>query len=434
MRAATAVTVLVMALAAGVRPAPAAEQVLEVPGARVTCDGVGETWATAIGRVTAAARNAAAAWGYDVPATVHVQVTCGPDQDVRLFNGGKERVYLSIRSEQDLRKPSVTGTYHLYGLCHEVGHLAQYRPVARHDWMTTACAEGWAHWLGSRLVDAVHAKEGPSLWPDAYDYRADGTARLARQWKQPNPGETAVGAGLWKDLHALIGDKGLAALFKAWGQAKVDPGDPAPALGNMVNLVGRGEAAVAAWWKRAAPVFVQVREGSAFEAKTIAPRDLSGRPVTLKVDDGTPAGRNSMAGSGHAVRFQVAQADKWYLRGVMIHGSRYGGSRAPEEDFHVWLCDADFRAIAEFAFPYKAFDRGEATWVPLPIRTPTLVPKEFIVCVGFNPTGSKGVFVSRDASGSGKTLAGLPGKGAQSFGAGDWLIRAVVDRKPAGRT
>jgi len=432
MRVATLAAGLVCVVLAGAAAAPAAEKVCEVPGARVTYDGINNTHARAIARVTAAARAAALAWGYDVPPTVHVQVTCGPDQEVRLFNGGKERVYLSIRSEQDLRKPAVTGTFHLYGLCHEVGHLAQYRPVVRHDWMTTACAEGWAHWLGSRLVDAVYAKEGPSLWPDAYDYRTDGMARLQRQWKQRSLVETARGAGLWRDLHGLLGDKGLAALFKAWGQTKVDPADPAGALGNMVNLVGRGEAAVAAWWKQAAPVFVQVRQGSTFEAKTISPRGLSGRPVTLKHDDGAPAGRNSLAGSGHAVRFQVAEGE-WYLRGVMIHGSRYGGSRAPEEDFHVWLCDAEFRAVAEFAFPYKAFERGEAKWVPLPIGTPTLVPREFILCAGFNPTGSKGVFVSRDASGGGKTLTGLPGKGAQSFGAGDWLIRAIVDRPKPGR-
>jgi len=431
MRAMIAIVALAVAAAAG-GAAPAAESVVEVPGARVTCTGVGEPWAGAIARVTAAARAAADAWGYDVPETVHVQVTCGLDQKVRLYNGGQDRIYLSIRSAQDLRKPATTGIFHLYGLCHEVGHLAQYRPVKQHDWMTTVCAEGWAHWLGSRLVDAVHAKEGPSLWPDAYDYRSEGTARLEQQWKMRRLTDTARGAMAWRNLHGLIGDGGIAALFKAWGQAKVPPADPAPALGNMVQLVGRGEAEVDTWWKQAAPVFVQARKGSAFEAKTVSPRDLTGRPVTLKQDDGTPAGRSSLAGSGHAVRFQVADGE-WYLCGVMVHGSRYGGSRPPEEDFHVWLCDADFRAVADFAFPYKAFERGQARWVPLPIRTPTLVPKEFIVCVGFNPTGSKGVYVSRDGSGGGKTLAGLPGKGAQSFGAGDWLIRAVVDKPKAGR-
>lgn len=127
MRVTALAVILGSVVACGV--APAAEQVVEVPGARVTYTGVSARWATAIGRVTAGARQAAAAWGFDVPATVHVQVTCRSGQEVRLFNGGKERAYLSVRSEQDLRKPSVTGTYHLYGLCHEVGHLAQYRPA-----------------------------------------------------------------------------------------------------------------------------------------------------------------------------------------------------------------------------------------------------------------------------------------------------------------
>ena len=412
-------------------PAAAAEQTFRADGVAVTSTGVSQPYAAAIGRTVSAARAAALALGYDMPATIHVRASAGPGQKARLFNDGYDRFNLTLASAKDLRKPAVTGIFHLYGLCHEVGHLAQYRPVIHHDWMTTAAAEGWAHYLGSHLVDAVYAKEGPTLWPDAYDYRADGTARLKRQLAGRNPSDTAKGAGLWTELVDLLDHKAVAALFKAWGQTRLDPADPGPALGNMVRLAGRGDARVDAWWKKAEPLFVLKRTGSHFAAKTVSPGDLSGRPVTLKHDDGVKASHKSFAGSGHAVRFQVPDGE-WYLRGVMIHGSRYGGSPPPDEDFHVWLCDKEFRAIADFPFPYKMFERGEATWVPLPIAKPTLVPGEFIVCVGFNPTGTKGVFVSQDKAGSGNTLSGLPGKSSSSFGAGDWMIRAVVDRPKSG--
>jgi len=413
-------------------PVGAAEETFRADGVVVTSTGIGEPYAAAIGRTVGTARAAALALGYDMPATIHVRVTCGPDQETRLFNDGQDRFSLSVRSENDLRKPAVTGIFHLYGLCHEVGHLAQYRPVTNHDWMTTAAAEGWAHYLGSHLVDAVYAKAGQALWPDAYDYRADGMARLKRQLASRNPSEVAKGAGLWMELVEILDHKGVAALFKAWGQTRVNPSDPGPALGNMVQLAGQGKPRATSWWTRAEPVFVVKREASRFAVKTVSPGDLGGRPVTLKHDDGVKAGHKSLAGSGHAVRFQVPDGE-WYLRGVTIHGSRYGGSRPPEEDFHVWLCDGQFRAIADFPFPYKAFERGEATWVPLPISQPALVPKDFIICVGFNPTGTKGVFVSQDKAGSGNTLAGLPGKSSSSIGGGDWMIRAIVDRPKTAR-
>ena len=53
-------------------------------------------------------------------------------------------------------------------------------------------------------------------------------------------------------------------------------------------------------------------------------------------------------------------------------------------------------------------------------------PKDFVLCLNFNPTGTKGVYVSHDAEG--KSLVGLPGKPGGSFTGGDWMIRAVTDK------
>jgi RNA polymerase sigma-70 factor (ECF subfamily) len=63
---------------------------------------------------------------------------------------------------------------------------------------------------------------------------------------------------------------------------------------------------------------------------------------------------------------------------------------------------------------------------------PTWVPARFIVCVGFNPTATKGVYVHHDGATDGGSFVGLPGREGKPFDKGDWLIRAVL-RQGTGR-
>lgn len=407
-------------------PARAEEKVCRLDHAVVAYDGIPDDYAQAIARTVEAARQAAVElFAFDMPETITVAVTCDAKARVRLFNDGQDRFSLTVRSAKDLRKPAASGIFHLYGLCHEVGHLAMYRPIRDHSWMTVAAAEGWAHYVGSRLVDEVHARQGPDLWPDRYGYLADGMQRLARQLATGNPGDVGRGADLWKELAAIVGDKGLAPILQTWAKAEIDPADPGAAVRKAL-LAANDDKRLADWWNKAEPQFIFKRPRSDFAARTLSPRDLAGQPEELAHDDGTAAGKKSIAGGGHAVRFEVT-GDTFYLTAVRIHGSRYGTPQAPNEDFHVWLCDAEMKAIADYPLPYSLFDRGEARWVTLRIP-PTNVPSKFIVCVGFNPTATKGVFVSRDAASGGNSLSGLPGGGAGQFGEGDWLIRAVVDQ------
>jgi RNA polymerase sigma-70 factor (ECF subfamily) len=274
-------------------------------------------------------------------------------------------------------------------------------------------------------VDGVRAKEGPDLWPDRYEYLNDGMKRLERQWAAGDAAGLIKGAGLWKDLIAIVGDKGIAPIFRAWGKAAVDPADPAESLRKVLLASGAREP-TAAWLSRAKDAFLQKRPKSEFAAGTVEPNQLAGRPQELAHDDGQAAGKRSIAGSGHAVRFE-APGESSYLTAVRIHGSRYGQPAPPKEDFRVWLCDKDFKAIAEFQHPYAKFQWGKPQWVTLRVK-PTRVPREFIVCVGFQPTATKGVFLSHDAGGEGNSLTGLPGAKATRFSQGDWLIRVSVDQ------
>jgi RNA polymerase sigma-70 factor (ECF subfamily) len=151
----------------------------------------------------------------------------------------------------------------------------------------------------------------------------------------------------------------------------------------------------------------------------------------LAHDDGKMAGKSSIAGGGHAVKFE-APGEGWTVTAIKLHGSRYGYPQPPKEDFHVYLCDDQFQTIAEFPFPYSKYGRGNPKWVTLKVK-PTEVPKSFIVAVGFNPEQTKGVYVSRDAEGSGNSLVGLPGGDEpRPFERGDWLIRAVVEPPKSG--
>jgi RNA polymerase sigma-70 factor (ECF subfamily) len=151
----------------------------------------------------------------------------------------------------------------------------------------------------------------------------------------------------------------------------------------------------------------------------------------LANDDGKPAGKKSIAGSGHAVRFE-APGEGWSVAAVRVHGSRYGYPKPPDEDFKVYVCDEKFEAMAAFEFPYGTFERGTASWHDLKVK-PTKVPKTFIVCVGFDPAQTKGVYVSHDGEGSGASSSGLPGGQPRPFAQGDWLIRVRVTPPDAAK-
>jgi RNA polymerase sigma-70 factor (ECF subfamily) len=163
------------------------------------------------------------------------------------------------------------------------------------------------------------------------------------------------------------------------------------------------------------------------------------KPTEIAVDDGAPAGKKSIAGSGHAVVLEAPAAaarpgasapGPLTLTAVKIFGSRYGAPQPPDEDFSLWLCDADGKAIKEFKYPYKTFLRGDPKWVTLKLPEPAELPAgKFILCVGFNPQQTKGVYVHYDKQADGDNRRGLPESLSDAFTQGDWMIRAVVTAK-----
>jgi len=386
----------------------------------VKYSGISDSYAKALGRVAEVARGAAIEqFGFDMPETISIEVAIGAK--TRLFTDGAGFMSLTVRSQADLRKPSASGVFNIYGVCHEIGHMAMYRMIPERLWMTSDAGEGWACYLGARLVDIVRDREGVDLWPDRYDYRVDGTARLKGQIAKTDPISKA--AAVWMELVNIVGDKGIAPILAAWGKASVDLEDPGAAL-RQALLATNSEPRLAGWWRKAEGAFVERRPKSAVAEQTTQVENLSDKTAELSRDDGASAGIRSMSGSGHAVRFDAPSGD-WYLTAVKIYGSRYGTEQPPAENFHVWLCDGNFRTIADFPFPYSSFERGNAGWVTLSTR-PTKVPRRFVICAGFNPTKTKGIYVHYDKAASGNSYLSLPGTSPSPFKTGDWLIRAEV--------
>lgn len=147
-----------------------------------------------------------------------------------------------------------------------------------------------------------------------------------------------------------------------------------------------------------------------------------GETRELALDDGNPVGKKSFS-RGHALMFK-SPAGNWYLTSVRVHGARYGMLQAPDEDFHVTLCDRNFMPIKDFSFPYSKFKRSsKSEWVTLRMK-PTKVPAKFVICLDFDAERTKGVYVSHDAEGN--SLVALPDKPSGVFSGGDWLIRPTL--------
>src|ERR1035437_6942081 len=413
----------IRALAVAESAAPG-DKVTRLAHVEVTSTGISDAYANAIARTVEAARTVAVEqFGFDVPQTIHVSAVVNPKNGTRLFNDGEDQINLTIPSVDKLQRPAVTGTFHLYGFCHEVGHLAMYRVIHQRTWLSSAGAEGWAHYDGSRILDAVYAREGEQLWPDAYNFLEDGTARLRKQLAAKEHDTMIQAAGLWQAVAEILGDKGLAPLFSAWAKLSLDENQPGVEVGKAA--IARGDKdQLGRWWQNAEPVLVVAAPKSGFAAQSEDAAQLKTPSKELANDDGKPTGKRSMGGSGHAVRFTAPGKD-CYLTAVRIFGSRYGQPEAPPDNASVWLCDAEYKKIAEFPCPYASFARGEPKWVTVPVK-PVRVPSEFVVCVGFNPTATRGVCVPHDNGSSGSSSMALPGGKARAFDQGDWMIRAVV--------
>lgn len=153
-------------------------------------------------------------------------------------------------------------------------------------------------------------------------------------------------------------------------------------------------------------------------------------PVLLSYGDGKPDGKKSYGGSGQMIRFELPEGVT-KIKGLRIHGSRYGYPQAPQEDFEItFLSDKRDEVLHTESAPYKLFKRGKENWVRVQFKEPVELPPKFWVALDFNAEQTKGVYVSYDTSTKGEySRVGKAGDEeepkATDFG-GDWMIQVML--------
>jgi beta-lactamase regulating signal transducer with metallopeptidase domain len=158
-------------------------------------------------------------------------------------------------------------------------------------------------------------------------------------------------------------------------------------------------------------------------------------PATLEYGDSKPDGKKSLGGSGEAIRFEMPKGVD-AVRGIRIHGSRYGLPEAPKEDFEIiFVNDAFDEVLHTEKAPYELFRRGREVWVRVNFKQAVELPEKFWVVLDFHAQQTKGVYVSYDTSTKGEySRIGLPSDEKKlretDFG-GDWMVQLFLGR-PSG--
>ncbi|HEX2475161.1 MAG TPA: M56 family metallopeptidase [Lacipirellulaceae bacterium] len=155
-------------------------------------------------------------------------------------------------------------------------------------------------------------------------------------------------------------------------------------------------------------------------------------PALLSYGDGKADGKMSYGDSGHSIRFEMPKGVN-KIRGLRIHGSRYGRSRPPEEDFEIQFVNEDLDKVVESrTVPYRLFRRGEEKWVRVLFDKEVEVPPVFWVAINFNAHQTKGVYVSYDTSTKGeysrKWLPGDEDEPQETRFGGDWMVQVMLSR------
>lgn len=153
-------------------------------------------------------------------------------------------------------------------------------------------------------------------------------------------------------------------------------------------------------------------------------------PGILGYGDGKPDGKKSLGGSGEMIRFELPEGVT-KIKGIRIHGSRYGYPQAPKEDFEItFLNDNRDETLHVEAAPYRLFNRGKEQWVRIPFKSEIELPRKFWVCLNFNAERTKGVYVSYDTSTKGEySRTGLPGDKEppkETDFKGDWMVQLIL--------
>ncbi|UCH33370.1 MAG: hypothetical protein JSV65_12400 [Armatimonadota bacterium] len=396
---------------------------------------VDSAYAEAIARICdAALAGYQEIYGIHMPERIKARVSLDPQQRLRLWTDGNSSIFLELGSERQLLPPAQSGVFNVYGLCHELGHMAIYRRMPNLMGMPEGVAEGFAHYFGSMVCGHVWDTLGEDAWPVPHNYyEYGGPGRFLRQMRDAEAARSnpeSVAAYL---LHEIAQRYGREALGKALEAVLAT----APRGFELMPRF-RDELVKATGDEEVAELFPAslLESRATFEGEPPRLDSLdSFRGLNVKADetglllyydDDTMESKRSIGGGGHIIHFRTPEG-KWRLDAAWLFGSRYGTPEPPHEDFSIFVCDAAMNLIAEVRKPYSLFERGPEKWVMMSFE-PVEVPTGFHICLSFNPHQTKGIYVATDDSKpSDHSRVGLPysrvGKLIPDY---DWMIRAHI--------
>ena len=420
-----------------VAPQPKSAQTITGDGAEVTFSGVKPEYAKALLAVAAEARRVYAnTFGFDMPEKLSLNIEKKERGRPQLWTDGQSQMFLTITSTADLAPPMQSGTFNIFGMCHELGHMVMYRK-AQLIGLPDGIGEGWAYYAGSVVVDHVYKKLGQTVWPQPYNYsEVEGTARLARNAEQPDAAKDATtrAAMVFYKIQQRFGEDKVMAAMKIALEGNPMGKDVMPRFADALAKVTNDESARAMVpdefltfkidWK--------VAEREINEKTTqgqVLVEDQTG--VLLKYDSGASEQKMSTAGAGHAIMF-YAPPGSWAVDFVQLYGARYGEADPPKENFFIFICDQDFNVIKTIEKPYSTFERDDPKWYTMSFD-PIKVPRGFYVCVYFAPTATKGIYVYYNTSTTiSHSRSALPWTFVYDLrgeSKNDWMIRAHLVKR-----
>ncbi len=338
-----------------------------------------------------------------LPEPIELQIRLVPEKGERfasLWTDGQKFIFLEVGSEKPLLSPERGGAHNVYGICHELAHIALYSRISQVAGIPEGFAKGWAHYFGSVITSHLFEKLGADVYPDPHNYHeTSGLGRLLKQFETHKDPMTLAAKFLY-EIERKYGRQKLAeALDRTLAQKPSGRELVSRFVEELVAVTGDPQA------KTLIPEhFLKPKVRVDTEFPDITQKWLyyglklewQDGLLRLRYDDGEKDGQWSIAGSGHGIIFCKPKG-KWQLVAVEFYGARYGALQPPDEDFSIFLCDANFKVICEFKAPYSLFaQRGEWKWERIVVE-PTEVPDFFYIVIAFNPTATKGIYMAYDS-------------------------------------
>ncbi len=205
-------------------------------------------------------------------------------------------------------------------------------------------------------------------------------------------------------------------------KVKIYLNSPAVKGSNAIDAVGLVDNNGNVRWASSATASSTYADVESVEELATVPE----RAVCIAHVDNTAEGKRNYADTGFGVRFTRPE-EAAHVVAIQIFCSRYGNPQPPEEDFHIYLMDDNWRLIKELTCPYARIARGQERWYTFGV-SPTEVPRQFGVGLWFNARQTKGIYVGVDNDVSrSSSYTGTPDSGYRPIEQKQgWMVRVCL--------